>query len=87
VDQDKSQILAGPEIITRGFVYVRESTDLIEDAKTALSKAIDKINREQMQEWNKIKSRVRDAASSFFYEQTGRRPMIMPIVIDISKKE
>lgn len=87
VDQDKSQILAGPEIITRGFVYVRESTDLIEDAKTALSRAIDKINREQMQEWNKIKSKVRDAASSFFYEQTGRRPMIMPIIIDISKKE
>ena len=84
VDQAKSEILAGPEIITRGFVYVRESIDLLEDAKGALSKAIEKINREQMQEWNKIKARIRDAASSFFYEQTGRRPMIMPIIIDVS---
>lgn len=84
VDPNGNQILAGPEIITRGFVYVRESIDLIDDAKAALSKAIVKINREEMQEWNKIKARIRDAASSFFYEQTGRRPMIMPIIIDIS---
>ena len=84
VDPNSNQILAGPEIITRGFVYVRESVDLIDDAKAALSNAIDKINREEMQEWNKIKARIRDAASSFFYEQTGRRPMIMPIIIDIS---
>lgn len=87
VDQEKSKLLAGPEIITRGFVYVRESVDLLEDAKAMLSKAIEKINREQMQEWNKIKARVRDAASSFFYEQTGRRPMIMPIIIDISAEK
>ncbi len=83
VDQKRSKVLAGPEIITRGFVYVRESEDLLEKAKVEMSKAIDKINREQLQEWNKIKSRVRDAASSFFYEHTGRRPMIMPIVIDV----
>lgn len=84
VDQDNSKVLAGPEIITRGFVYVRESINLIEDAKVELSKAIEKINKEQLQEWNKIKSRIRDAASSYFYEHTGRRPMIMPIVIDVS---
>jgi len=84
VDQGKSRVLAGPEIITRGFVYVRESTDLIDDAKKALSKTIDNINREQLHDWNKIKARVRDAASSFFYELTGRRPMIMPIVIDVA---
>ncbi len=84
VDQGKSRVLAGPEIITRGFVYVRESIDLLEEAKVELSKAVDKINSEQLQEWNKIKSRVRDAASTFFYANTGRRPMIMPIVIDVS---
>ncbi len=83
VDQERKKVVAGPEIITRGFVYVRESVDLLEEAKTEMGKAIDKINREQLQEWNKIKSRVRDAASSFFYEHTGRRPMIMPIVIDV----
>jgi ribonuclease J len=87
VDQSKNEILAGPEIITRGFVYVRESVDLLADSKKALSKAIEKINREQLQEWNKIKARVRDAASSFFYEHTGRKPMIMPIIIDVSAQK
>jgi ribonuclease J len=83
MDPVSKKLLVGPEIVTRGFVYVRESIDLIEDAKIALTKAIDKINIDQMQEWNKIKSKIRDSASSFFYEQTGRRPMIMPIIIDV----
>ncbi len=84
VDQDKKRILTGPEIITRGFVYVRESEDLLEQAKKELAKAISKINRDQLHEWGKIKAKIRDSASSFFYEHTGRRPMIMPIVIDIT---
>ncbi len=87
VDQDNGVVLAGPEIITRGFVYVRESVDLLEKAKESLSKIIDKINSDQLQEWNKVKAKVRDAASSFFYEHTGRRPMIMPIVIDVSYED
>jgi ribonuclease J len=83
VNQDNGQLVSGPEIITRGFVYVRESVDLIEGAKEALLKTFNKINSEQLSEWNKIKSRIRDSASSYFYEHTGRRPMIMPIIIDI----
>ncbi len=84
VDQVNNKIMAGPEIITRGFVYVRESVDLLDQARSELTKAIDKLDREQLQEWNKVKSKVRDAASSFFYEHTGRRPMIMPIVVDVA---
>ncbi|MGM0652544.1 MAG: ribonuclease J [Bacillota bacterium] len=84
VDQDNNKIITGPEIITRGFVYVRESVDLIDQARSEIKKAIDKLDREKLQEWNKVKSKVRDAASSFFYEHTGRRPMIMPIVIDVT---
>ncbi len=86
VDQGNGTLLAGPEIITRGFVYVRESVDLIESAKDTLMRAINKINNGELQEWNKVKSRIRDAASSFFYEHTGRRPMIMPIIIDVPPK-
>jgi len=85
VDQDNKRVLAGPELITRGFVYVRESEDLLEKAKSELARAVEKLNRDQLHEWSKIKSRIRDAASSFFYEHTGRRPMIMPIVIDITQ--
>lgn len=83
LDPVKNRILAGPEIITRGFVYVRESVDLLEEARKELLKTVEKIKGEKLQEWNKIKSIVRDSASSFFYEQTGRRPMIMPIIIDV----
>jgi ribonuclease J len=56
---------------------------LLEDAKVVITRALDKMSGEQLHEWNKVKSKVRDVASSFFYEHTGRRPMIMPIVIDV----
>ena len=86
VDPENGTLLAGPEIITRGFVYVRESVDLLESAKESLVRAINRINSGELQEWNKVKARVRDAASSFFYEHTGRRPMIMPIIVDVPPK-
>ena len=84
VDQDSSAIISGPEIITRGFVYVRESEDLLEEAKQVMGRTLDKMSAEHLHEWNKIKSKIRDVASSFFYEHTGRKPMIMPIIIDIN---
>ncbi len=84
VDQDKSEVVSGPEIITRGFVYVRESVDLLEEAKVILTRALNKMSAEHLHEWSKVKSKLRDVASSFFYEHTGRKPMIMPIVIDIA---
>ena len=83
MDPLRKTVLAGPEIITRGFVYVRESVDLLDGAKDALSKTVDKINQEKLLEWNKIKSKIRDSASTYFYDRTGRRPMIMPIIIDV----
>jgi ribonuclease J len=85
VDPVVNKIISGPEIITRGFVYVRESVDLLEEAKVVITRALDKMSGEQLHEWNKVKSKVRDVASSFFYEHTGRRPMIMPIVIDVPR--
>ncbi len=83
MDPEKNTVISGPEIITRGFVYVRESVDLIEGAKSELLKITEDINQKKLTEWNKIKSKVRDVASSYFYEHTGRKPMIMPIIIDI----
>ncbi len=83
IDPDKNKILSGPEIITRGFVYVRESEDMLEGAKGELNKTIDRISRQKIQEWNKIKSRIRDSAGTYFYNRTGRKPMILPIIIDV----
>jgi len=83
VDQDKGKIISGPEIITRGFVYVRESVDLLDEAREVMTNALDKMSSNHLNEWNKIKSKLRDVASSYFYEHTGRKPMIMPIIIDV----
>ncbi len=87
VDPDRETVVSGPDIVTRGFVYVRESEDLLEGAKAALAKTVAKLNRDHITDWNRIKSNIRDAASSFFYDRTGRRPMIMPIVIDVKNSD
>ncbi len=86
VDPEEGTLLAGPEIITRGFVYVRESIDLLASARESLMRSINKINGDELHDWNKVKGRIRDSASSFFYEHTGRRPMIMPIIVDVPPK-
>ncbi len=83
MDPVNNIVLSGPEIITRGFVYVRESEDMLVSAREELTAAVDKIKREQLHDWNKVKAKLRDKASSFFYDHTGRRPMIMPIIIDV----
>ncbi|NMD43375.1 MAG: ribonuclease J [Firmicutes bacterium] len=87
VDPEAGKLLSGPEIITRGFVYVRESEELLEEAKIALSQRLASLEMKQMRDWNALKSNIRDEAASFFYDQTGRRPMIMPVVIDVPSPE
>ena len=87
VDPEAGKLLSGPEIITRGFVYVRESEELLEEAKVALSQRLASLEMKQMRDWNALKSNIRDEAASFFYDQTGRRPMIMPVVIDVPSPE
>ena len=84
LDPETRTLISGPEIITRGFVYVRESEELLEEGRQAIAGRIASLKRKQLQDWNLIKSNVRDEASSFFYEQTGRRPMIMPVIIDLT---
>lgn len=83
IDQEKGNIVCGPEIITRGFVYVRESEELLEKARAIMLRALDRMSADHLNEWNRVKSRLKDVASSYFYEQTGRKPMIMPIIIDL----
>ncbi|MEW5785739.1 MAG: ribonuclease J [Bacillota bacterium] len=83
IDTTQARVISGPDIVTRGFVYVRESEELLEEAKQAISKKITALKRDRLLDWNVVKSNVREAASSFFFEKTGRRPMIMPIIIEL----
>lgn len=83
LDQDK--IISGPEIITRGFVYVRESETLLDEARSFIvshfNSAGDKI---MSKDWNTLRSGLREIISRFFWEKTGRRPMILPVIMEIN---
>ncbi|MFT8317082.1 MAG: ribonuclease J [Sporolactobacillus sp.] len=76
------RILAGPEIITRGFVYVRESEDLLDQANQIVSEVLSKALTQHVSEWSSLKSSIRDALSRYFFDKTRRRPMILPIIME-----
>jgi len=83
VDPESGDIVGGPDIVSRGFVYVRESEGLLEEAKERVKKALyDQMGR-NVTEWAVLKSGVRDALSRYLYEKTRRRPMILPIIMEV----
>ena len=83
IDSSSGEIISGPDIVSRGFVYVRESEELMIDAKNLVYDCIDDIGRRGYTDWIAIKSRVRDELSKFLYERTHRSPMILPIVMEV----
>lgn len=80
IDGVSGDILAGPDIVTRGFVYVREAEELIIDAKRVVCNVLDSY---QGRDWSTIKQKVRDDLSRYLYERTKRSPMILPIIMEI----
>jgi len=83
ISRKNGEVLAGPDIVSRGFVYVRESEVLMEDARERVKDALDKCQSKKMSEWSAIKSQIRDALGKFLYEKTRRRPMILPIIMEV----
>lgn len=83
MDKQRGGVLAGPDIVSRGFVYVRESEELMEDAKEKIQLALDRCEAEGITEWAAIKSNVRDILGKYLYEKTRRRPMILPIIMEV----
>ncbi|MDD4375853.1 MAG: ribonuclease J [Clostridia bacterium] len=81
-----AKLVGGPDIITRGFVYVRESEDLMEEIKEFSKKQILKLEEEGVREWSVIKSKVRDSLCDFVYKKTRRNPMILPIITEVNVK-
>lgn len=76
-------ILSGPDIISRGFVYVRESEGLLEEANRIVTGTLHKLMNDNVNEWASLKTNVKDALGRFLYEQTRRRPMILPIIMEV----
>ncbi|MFA5880907.1 MAG: ribonuclease J [Eubacteriales bacterium] len=83
INRESGTVVAGPDIVSRGFVYVRESEELIDEAKDKVKLALRKCKEKGITEWASIKSNVRDAVSKYLYEKTRRRPMILPIIMEI----
>jgi ribonuclease J len=77
------RISAGPDIISRGFVYMRESGDLISDAQSLITKHLNKVMERKTTQWSEIKNEITDTLSPFLYEKTKRRPKILPIIMEV----
>jgi len=83
IDKASGTIVAGPDVVSRGFVYVKESEKLMEDAKEKIKEVLAKAEPERIKDWTNIKSTIRDTLSRFLYEKTKRKPMIMPIISEM----
>ncbi|MDW7675494.1 MAG: ribonuclease J [Bacillota bacterium] len=83
LNKETGKVVAGPDVISRGFVYVRESEKLMDEAKERVSLSLEQCQEKHLSEWSTIKSNVRDVLGKFLYEKTRRRPMIMPIIMEI----
>ncbi len=83
LDMKQFKIAAGPDLISRGFVYMRESGDLINDAQALISNHLDKVMERRTTQWSEIKNEITDTLAPFLYEKTKRRPMILPIIMEV----
>ena len=83
IDGSNGQVLSGPELVSRGFVYVRESEELMEGARTQVEMALDRSLADNLHDWASVKARVREALPSYIYRRTKRSPMILPILLEV----
>ena len=83
VDHDQRAVVSGPDIISRGFVYMREADELVEGARQAARRAIDAFGSVDTTDWNHLKNDVRDAVQRYIFDTLKRNPMILPIVVEI----
>ena len=83
LSKENKSIVAGPDIISRGFVYVRESEPLMEEARDMVKSILLECEEKRINDWATLKSRIRDELRSYLYEKTKRKPMILPIIMEI----
>lgn len=83
LDKGTGELVAGPDIVSRGFVYVRESDELIEEARHTVDTALQNCLDRGVTDWGKLKSTTKDVLSDYVWKKTKRRPMILPIIMEI----
>lgn len=83
IEKTTGSVIAGPDVVSRGFVYVRESEQLMDESRDKIKEVLAKSNPEKLKDWSGIKSDIRDCLGRFLYEKTKRKPMILPIISEI----
>ncbi len=83
LESGSGQVLAGPDIVSRGFVYVRGSESLMDEAQHVLNDTVFGISEKGITDWGKIKTEIKDALGDYVWKKTKRRPMIMPIIMEV----
>ncbi len=83
LEKESGFVVAGPDIISRGFVYVREAENLMEEAKSIVRKSLDRCEQKHIVEWSQIKTMVKDDLREFVWQKTKRSPMILPIIMEV----
>lgn len=83
LERHSNQVLSGPDIVSRGFVYVRESENLMDEARDVVNHALSKCMDKNITDWGKIKTEIKDSLSGFLWKKTKRNPMILPIIMEV----
>lgn len=83
LDQASGELTAGPDIVSRGFVYVREADELMEEARASVQSTVEKCLDKNIHDWGKLKGSIRDELADFIWKRTKRRPMILPIIMEV----
>ncbi|MCI9335054.1 MAG: ribonuclease J [Lachnospiraceae bacterium] len=83
LDSATDELVSGPDIVSRGFVYVRESDELMDEARGVINEAVEGCLSRGIADWGKLKSSIKDALGEFVWKKTKRRPMILPIIMEI----
>ena len=83
IEKESHMVVSGPDIISRGFVYVRENETLIDEARKVAEAALEKCQDKNIKDWNNMKSQVRDSLGAYIYEKTKRSPIILPIFLEV----
>jgi ribonuclease J len=83
LSKNEKQMLAAPEVISRGFVYVKDSEELMSQIHDTIMSTVNELTEIEMSQWGLIKQMLKDDVGRFIYNQTKRRPMILPIIIEV----
>ncbi len=86
LDRTSQKVVAGPDIVSRGFVYVREAEGLMNEGRQKVEEALRRLGPQRLGDWPAVKAAVRDALGRFLHERTGRRPVLLPLILEVGEE-